>query len=181
MISQQKIKENVVLFSSISSDEASQICSIVLDSIQYNTNIATQLETLSFSDTSTKQALADSLLSFTMRLLQSKSASSDCVPALLGLGFSEELAEPIGAVISGRLGSIVREMTEKSTGDKLTDLEWRFGLTATSDSNTSVPFIQMRLQFENAETVSLEMGMKEFYEFAGDIKKIQSQMSSSFQ
>ena len=65
-----------------------------------------------------------------------------------------------------------------TTGDKLNDIEWRFGITAASSSQDGSPFVQMRLDFENKDPVPIEMGIMEFYEFAGDIKRIQTQMSS---
>ena len=179
MLSQQKIKENMPQFETITAEDAAQLCNIVLDSMQYGSNLQNLLANSEIGDPVTRQTIADTLFSFISRLLQSRSASSDCRELLKSCGLDDERSEAINSVISGRLDSIVKEMAEKSSGDKLTDLEWRFGLTAASNNGQGTPFIQMRLEFENDGPVSLEMGMTEFYEFAGDIKRIQSQMANS--
>lgn len=179
MLSQQQIKDNMSQFESIESDDAAQICNIVLDSLQFNTPLSNLLSEVEITDTVTQQTLADTLMSFISRLLQSRSATSDCTTLLISSGLSESHASAIGNVISSRLDSIVKDLAEKSSGDKLQDLEWRFGLTAASNSGAGAPFIQMRLQFEKESPVSVEMGMTEFYEFAADIKRIQMQMANS--
>ena len=179
MLSQQKIKDNMPQFEAVSAEEAAQLTNIVLDSMQYSSNLQTLLANSEIADSVTRQTLADTIFSFVSRLLQSRTATSDCTELLKSNGLDEERSEAISSVISSRLDSIVKEMAEKSSGDKLTDLEWRFGLTAASNNGQGTPFIQMRLEFENDAPVSLEMGMTEFYEFAGDIKRIQSQMTNS--
>lgn len=179
MLSQQKIKENMARFEDVTAEEAAQLCTIVLDSMQYSSNLQTLLASCEIADSVTRQTIAETLFSFIARLLQSRSATSDCTELLKSAGLDEEKSEAVSAVISGRLDTIVKELAEKSSGDKLTDLEWRFGLTAASNNGQGTPFIQMRLEFENEKPVSLEMGMTEFYEFAGDIKRIQSQMANS--
>ncbi|EAY18144.1 HCaRG protein [Trichomonas vaginalis G3] len=179
MLSQQEIKDNMVRFESISTEEAAQLAGVVLDHIQLKSNLSQMLAGLEFSDTSTKQILADTILSFINRLLQSRTATSDCSPLLKQAGLNDEYSEVISKVISNRLDTVVKDLAEKSSGDKLQDLEWRFGLTAASSTGAGTPFIQMRLQFENIQPVSIEMGMTEFYEFAADIKRIQAQMSNT--
>lgn len=179
MLSHQEIKDNMVRFESVSLDEAAQLTGAVLDHIQLKSNLQQLLASLEFSDTQTKQTLAETILSFVTRLLQSRSATSEVAPLLKQAGLNDEYSEHISKVISTRLDTLVKDLAEKSSGDRLQDLEWRFGLTAASSTGAGTPFIQMRLQFENEAPVSLEMGMTEFYEFAGDIKRIKSQMENS--
>lgn len=179
MLSNQQLRENATLFESISAESTHQLAQVVCDSIQFDTNLQTQLASLEISDATTTETLADTILSFIHRLLQSRSASSDCQQTLVNLGFSEEHAAAMATVIGERLDSIARALASRSSGDRLSDLEWRFGLTAASNTGTSAPFVQFRLQFDSIEPVSVEMGMNEFYEFAGDIKRIQQQMSDS--
>jgi hypothetical protein len=179
MLSQQQLRDNAPLFNSISEDEARQICSVVLDSLQYQTNLSTQLAGLEISDPGTRQALSDTILSFVQRLLQSRASSSDCGALLEGLGVAAGHAAAVGAVIASRLDAVAKDLASRSSGDKLVDLEWRFGLTAASNSGAGAPFVQMRVSFEKLSPVSVEMGMLEFYEFAADIKKIQQQISTT--
>ena len=179
MLSQQQIRENISTFSAVSADEASQICSIVLDSLQFQTNLSNILSTLSISDPATRQTIADTLYSIVFKLLQSRSSATDCADQLQSYGLSPDYARPLSDVISGRIDIIAKGMASRSQSDRLSDLEWRFGLTAQSNSGPGAAFVQMRLSFQNSGSVSVEMGMKEFYEFASDIKKIQSQMAAT--
>jgi hypothetical protein len=98
---------------------------------------------------------------------------------LEGLGVAAGHAAAVGAVIASRLDSVAKDLASRSSGDQLVDLEWRFGLTAASNSGAGAPFVQMRVSFEKVAPVSVEMGMLEFYEFAADIKKIQQQISTT--
>ena len=179
MLSQQQIKDNAPLFRSVTPDETRQLCSVVLDSLQYSTSLSSQLASLDISDPATRQTLAETILSFVQRLLQSRAAASKVTDQLTSLGFGEEHAAALSSLIAGRLDNLCRDMASRSSGDRLSDLEWRFGLTAASSSGTGTPFVQMRIAFENFDPVSVEMGMTEFYEFAADIKKIQDKMSST--
>jgi hypothetical protein len=98
---------------------------------------------------------------------------------LEGIGVAPGHAAAVGAVIASRLDAVAKDLASRSSGDKLVDLEWRFGLTAASNSGAGAPFVQMRVSFEKLPPVSVEMGMLEFYEFAADIKKIQQQISTT--
>ena len=183
MLSVQQIRDNMGLFLSISEEETKQICSIVLDSLQFKTNLKHQIEELEIEDSSTqlstRQTLADTILSFVMRILQSRSAISDCSDILTEYGLDSNHVTILASIINSRLDALCKDLVSQSTGDRLTDLEWRFGLTAASNSGSGTPFVQMRLAFESYEPVSVEMGMTEFYEFAADMKRIQSQMSDA--
>jgi hypothetical protein len=179
MLSPQQIRDNAALLNSISEDEAGQICSIVLDSLQYQTNLQGQISALEISDPQTRQVLADTILSFVQRLLQSRSAATDCAGLLSQVGLSPGHSAALGAVISSRLDALAKDLASRSSGDKLLDLEWRFGLTAASNQGAGAPFVQMRISFEKVEPVAVEMGMMEFYEFAADIKKIQQSMGNT--
>jgi hypothetical protein len=179
MLSQQQLRDNAPLFNTISEDESRQITSLVLDSFQYQTNLSTQLATLEISDPGTRQTLADTVLSFVQRLLQSRASSSDCASLLEGIGIEAGHAAAVGSVIASRLDALAKDLASRSSGDKLIDLEWRFGLTAASNSGAAAPFVQMRVSFEKLPPVSVEMGMLEFYEFAADIKKIQQQITTT--
>lgn len=179
MLSQQQIKDNVVLFTSITSDEARQICSIVLDSLQYQTSLASQLAAVEISDPATRQTIADTILSFIQRILQSRSSASNVAEQLKAIGLDAEYCAALSGTISDRLDAVCKDMASRSSGDRLSDLEWRFGIMAASNSGPGAPFVQMRLAFENFDPVSVEMGMMEFYEFAADIKQIQEKMSNT--
>lgn len=179
MLSQQQIKDNAPLFKSVTPDEAGQLCSLVLDSLQYATSLPSQLATLEVADPATRQTLGETLLAFVQRLLQARSSAAKIADQLTSLGISADHAAVLASVIGSRLDSLCRDMASRSSGDRLSDLEWRFGLTAASSSGTGTPFVQMRIAFENFDPVSVEMGMPEFYEFAADIKKIQDKMSST--
>jgi hypothetical protein len=113
------------------------------------------------------------------RLLQSRASSSDCSALLEGLGIAGGHAAAVGGAIAARLDTLAKDLASRSSGDKLSDLEWRFGLTAASNSGAGAPFVQMRVSFEKLAPVSVEMGMLEFYEFAADIKRIQQQISTT--
>jgi hypothetical protein len=143
------------------------------------TNLSTQLAALEISDPATRQAIADTVLSFVHRLLQSRASSSDCSTLLEGLGIPPPHAASVGGAIASRLDTLAKDLASRSSGDKLSDLEWRFGLTAASNSGAGAPFVQMRVSFEKLPPVSVEMGMLEFYEFAADIKRIQQQISTT--
>lgn len=176
-MNQDEIRENINFVADLSSEQVEQITNLVLDSIQFDTDISAWLKRLEFSNFSTLQKISDSLNMIIRKNLQSRSASSDFIGLLREYISDEEKSARIGNIISSRLSGIVRDLAENANSDKLTDLEWRFGLTATGSSGGGNTFIQMRLQFENTEPVSVEMGMKEFYEFASDIKRIQAKMS----
>ena len=179
MLSQQQIKDNAPLFNSISTDEARQLCSLVLDSLQFATSLSAALASVEIGDPATRQTMAETLLSFVQRLLQARSASSKVKQQLTNLGFGEDYAAALASLIGGRLDSLCKEMASRSSGDRLSDLEWRFGLTAAANSGQGAPFVQMRIAFENFEPVSVEMGMMEFYAFADDIRQIQERMAST--
>ncbi|KAH0792984.1 COMM domain-containing protein 7 [Histomonas meleagridis] len=180
MLSQQQIRDNIPLLNSISEDGIRQICSSVIDSIQYQTNLQTQLNSLNdIADISTLQNISDTISSLVYRLLQSRSATTDSADTFKSLGISDELSSALSSVVNSRIDSLCKDMASRSSGDKLSDLEWRFGLTAASSSENGSAFVQMKLSFENNDPVSVEMGMKEFYEFAADIKHIQQQMENS--
>lgn len=179
MLSQQQIKDNAHLFNSVTPDDARQLCSVVLDSLQYSTSLSNQIASLEISDPATRQTLAETILAFVQRLLQARSSASKISDQLTSIGLSAEHASAMASLISSRLDSLCKDMAARSTGDRLNDLEWRFGLTAASSSGSGTPFVQMRISFEHFDPVSVEMGMPEFYEFAADIKKIQEHMSST--
>lgn len=180
MLSQQQIRDNVPLFNNVTPDELKRISSSVIDSIQYQTNLQAQLSSLDdIADPATRQAIADTVLSLVLKLLQSRSTSGDFSEQFQNLGLSAEHSDAMAEVITSRLDAVCREVASRSSGDKLTDLEWRFGLTAASCSNNGSAFVQMKLSFENDSPVSVEMGIMEFYEFAADIKHIQQEMSNT--
>lgn len=178
MLSQQQLKDNIPLLRAINSDEVRQLGSLVLDTIQYQTVLSTHLASLDFSDPASRQTMGDTLMSFVQRVLQSR-ASSNVSAQLITLGLDEERASVLATLISSRLDAICRDLASRSSGDKLSDLEWRFGLTAASGQGAGAPFVQMRIAFEKMDAVSVEMGMMEFYEFAADIKQIQERMSNT--
>ena len=176
-MNQDEIRENLSLVTELNGEQIGRVTNLVLDSIQFDTDISALLRRLDFSNFTTLQRISDGLTAVIKKNLQSRSASSDFNGLLREYISDEEKSSHIGGIISSRLSGIVRDLTENANVDKLTDLEWRFGLTATGSGGGGNTFIQMRLQFENAEPVSAEMGMKEFYEFAGDIRRIQAKMS----
>lgn len=178
MLSQQQIRDSAPLFKTVTDAEAAQIASLVLDNLQYQTNLATTLAALQFSDPGTRQALADTIQSFVYRLLQSRSAAN-VVEVLQEFGLPEEHAASVGGVIGERIDDIAKDFASKSSGERLVDLEWRFGLTVASSSGASPPFVQMRISFENQPPVSVEMDMRQFFEFASDVKRIQNQQSNN--
>ncbi|KAK8842754.1 COMM domain [Tritrichomonas musculus] len=177
MLSQQQFRDNISLFSNAPAEDICQICRAVLDSLQFQTNLNNILSTLQLSEDTPQQLVADTLQSFVLRLLQSR--STDSADQLVSLGLDKDLAAQLGNIISERIDTLAKDLAARSQGDHLSDLEWRFGLTASSNNGPGSAFVQMRLSFESAEAVSVEMGMKEFYEFASDIKKIQTQMANS--
>ncbi|OHT13317.1 HCaRG protein [Tritrichomonas foetus] len=179
MLSQQQIRENLATFSTVAPEDLCQICNVVLDSLQFQSNLSSNLAQLEISDPATRQMIADTLNALVFKLLSSRSAATDSADQLQSSGLSAELAKPLGDVISSRIDVIAKSMASRSQADRLSDLEWRFGLTASSNNGSGSAFVQMRLSFENAQPVSVEMGMKEFYEFASDIKKIQKTMAAT--
>lgn len=182
MLSQQQIRDNIPLFNNVTSDELKKLSSAVLDSIQYHTNIQTQFSSFEeIADPATIQAICDTIMSLVLKLLQSRSSNNDYSDQFQNFGLSSEHSDAMAEVINSRLDAICKEMASRSSGDKLTDLEWRFGLTAAAScSNNGSAFVQMKLSFENYKPVSVEMGIMEFYEFAADIKHIQQEMSNNF-
>lgn len=177
MLSQQQIRENIPIFSTVSAEEICQICQIVLDSLQFETSLSSILATLEISDPATRQTIADTLQSFVLKLLQSR--STDSAEQLAALGVDKDLANQLGEIISGRIDVLAQNLASRSQADHLSDLQWRFGLTSSSNNGAGSAFVQMKLSFESAEAVAVEMGMKEFFEFAADMKKIQTQMSNA--
>jgi hypothetical protein len=105
--------------------------------------------------------------------------NADSGELLQGLGIPEDHAAALAAVVDSRLAPLCKDLASRSSGDRLLDLEWRFGLTAASNSGAGAPFVQMRISLEKVDPVSVEMGVLEFYEFASDIKNIQQQMSNT--
>jgi hypothetical protein len=179
MLSQAQLRENAGLFQGISAEESAQICSVVFDSLQFQTHLPTLLAGLEISDPGTRQTIADTLFCFIQKLMQSRSANADSAELLQGMGISPGHSLAMASVVDSRLGPLCKDLASRSSGDRLLDLEWRFGLTAASNSGAGAPFVQMRISFEKLEPVSVEMGILEFYEFASDIKNIQQQMSNT--
>ena len=64
---------------------------------------------------------------------------------------------------------------------KLVDLEWKFGVTASTDELGRVGSTFLQLKFtiakgDTIENVHLELTLSQFYEFLGQLEKVKSLM-----
>ena len=73
--------------------------------------------------------------------------------------------------------SSVAERTGQSQPMRLTDLEWTFGVSASSSEHAAIgaTFVQLRMKTQEQNT-HVEMNLAEFYDFMHELESAKAQM-----
>ncbi len=98
------------------------------------------------------------------------------------------LAAPVAAVVAAQYrehlpGLSLSAAAQTVAVNKLVDLEWRFGVTASTDEMAQVgsTFLQLKLVVDKGgerEIVHLELSLPQFYQFLAQMERAQSVMST---
>jgi hypothetical protein len=102
---------------------------------------------------------------------------------LLALGMSSDRAETMEKVWRGNYMDLARSATVQTmTIKSLQDMEWKFGVTASSEELDTVgsTFLQMKFTLNSGanddEKVHVEMSLPQFYEFLAKMEKAKAEM-----
>ena len=107
---------------------------------------------------------------------------------LVALGMSTEGAETMEKVWRGNYMDLARSATVQTmTIKSLQDMEWKFGVTASSDELDTVgnTFLQMKFSLASgskvdntSEQVHVEMSLPQFYNFLSTMEQAQAEMDA---
>ncbi|GAB5354728.1 hypothetical protein AAMO2058_000144300 [Amorphochlora amoebiformis] len=114
------------------------------------------------------------------RNLSAESVSGD----LIKMGIKEKAASVVGKLWKGKFAKLAKVMKEKTLKvNELVDLQWKFGVTASSDSLQQVNTCFLQLKFvintgNGVEDVLMEMTLPQFYKFLQQMEQAQRQCAS---
>eukprot|EP00694_Reclinomonas_americana_P006827 EC797421.1.p1 GENE.EC797421.1~~EC797421.1.p1 ORF type:complete len:201 (+),score=71.19 EC797421.1:7-609(+) len=96
------------------------------------------------------------------------------------LGCEEAVAGAIGKVWRDKLVNVSRNVLGNTvTVNQLVDIQWRFGVTASSNelSDVGATFLQLNLELESGDDVHMEMSLPQFYQFLHEMEKANSALA----
>jgi len=124
------------------------------------------------------------LLFFMSESLRKNSSAETVNEELVAFGLSKEKSELIGSLWKTTFAKLAQTMKQKTLKvNELVDLQWKFGVTASSDSLQQVNtcFLQLKLVINTGnktEDVLMEMSLPQFYKFLQQMEQAQRQCAS---
>ena len=129
----------------------------------------------------TVRKYAAALTSFFRASLRRNLAADEMRSDLMQLGFSAEVAATLEGQYAAAKGPLMEEAIRNTlTVNQLEDIDWRFGLVASSKSMDKVgnTFLQMKIKRAGQETVNVELTLEQFYKFLGEMEKAAATIDS---
>ena len=93
------------------------------------------------------------------------------------LGLSRERAAAVGAAVNASRPQLVSAAVEQMLSvNQLLDLDWRFGVTASSSEMDRVgsTFLQMKITRQDKPVANVELSLEQFYHFLGEMEKAEA-------
>jgi hypothetical protein len=100
---------------------------------------------------------------------------------LAELGFEKDKGTMLLALWSKSKSELIQAAIDSTLSvNQLQDIDWRFGVVASSKSMDKVgnTFLQMKIHREDKKVVNLELSLEQFYAFLGEMEKAEATLKS---
>jgi hypothetical protein len=109
--------------------------------------------------------------------LKNSLSSAEILSDLAELGLSKERSSMVEQVFAKHKPQLLQSAVESMlTVNQLEDIEWRFGVTASSSEMDRVgsTFLQMKLKRADKPVSNIELSLEQFYHFLGEMEKAEA-------
>mmetsp|Transcript_13677 Transcript_13677/g.24700 ORF Transcript_13677/g.24700 Transcript_13677/m.24700 type:complete len:197 (-) Transcript_13677:448-1038(-) len=124
------------------------------------------------------------LLFFLSQSLKKNLSGESVTADMIKIGVEEKKSEVVGKVWKGTFTRLAQTMKDKTLKvNSLVDLQWKFGVTASTDQLRQVNtcFLQLQLTINTGkekEDVLMEMTLPQFYKFLQQMEQAERQIAS---
>ncbi len=122
---------------------------------------------------------AHGLIALMRGSLKNNLTSGEMLSDLAELGLNKTRSALVEAVFSKHRAQLLQSAVESTlTVNQLEDIDWRFGVTASSSEMDRVgsTFLQMKLKRADKPVANIELSLEQFYQFLGEMEKADAQL-----